>query len=364
MGKRKEKRPAGVVELHGRWYWRPGTKAEREKRKAAGQPQLEPLGPAGTVLARKRWAELTGLRDPEGSKVESGTVADLIAKFRKDGLAVKPNGKPRSEKTVKEYEGALGVMEGLFGSCTYAKTAADAMAGKALGTVDLQRYIRADRRTIANRRLSTLSAMFTWAISEGYTAYNPCLGVARTAEEPRSREVMEWEAECLAAVADARGDAWIGLAMRFERVTGWRVSDIRLLQRHQLVPPGIRLVARKRAKRMLFYWSDELRAIIAEASKLPGSTSSMFIFPAENGEAVTLDAFEKRWGRLKRATNRMLAQCDVPLQIEDLHFHDLRSMAGDDAEEAGQDRHVFLGNSKAVAERHYARREVKVRPIR
>ena len=90
----------------------------------------------------------------------------------------------------------------------------------------------------------------------------------------------------------------------------------------------------------------------------------MLVFPADDGTELTLDAFEKRWGKLKRATNEALAACEIPLAIEDLHFQDLRSMAGDDAEEQGQNRATFLGNSQAVAERHYARREQKVRPIR
>lgn len=62
----------------------------------------------------------------------------------------------------------------------------------------------------------------------------------------------------------------------------------------------------------------------------------MLVFPADDGTELTLDAFEKRWGKLKRATNEALAACEIPLAIEDLHFQDLRSMAGDDAEEQGQ----------------------------
>jgi hypothetical protein len=60
----------------------------------------------------------------------------------------------------------------------------------------------------------------------------------------------------------------------------------------------------------------------------------------------------------------LLAQCEIGLAIENLHFHDLRATAGDDAVEQGQDRAAFLGNDPAVAERHYARRETKVRPLR
>ena len=49
-----------------------------------------------------------------------------------------------------------------------------------------------------------------------------------------------------------------------------------------------------------------------------------------------------------RQTNEALAECEIPLAIEDLGFHDLRSKAGDDAEEASFDMHSFLGNTPAV----------------
>ncbi len=54
------------------------------------------------------------------------------------------------------------------------------------------------------------------------------------------------------------------------------------------------------------------------------------------------------------------------LAILDLHFHDLRSKTHDDAEEergvgAGA---AQIGDTKAVAKRHYARREKRKKPLR
>lgn len=351
----------GVREIDGRWYWQPTKATDRKARKKAGLKASVPLGEARSEAALKKWAELSGYRDEPGHK---GTVLEITTKFRREGIQKKLNGKPRSAKTIREYENSLDVMEGLFGKCRYGKTAAEAMAGKAIGAVDLQRFITEDGRPIANRHVSALSAAFSWAISVGLTAYNPCRGAVKTAEEPRTREPQEWEVECLLAVADAAEDVLMGLMVRFERICGWRVSDIRRCARPQLTPRGVKHRHGKRGKRQLWAWSDELSAIVAAALERQAAEGSMLVFPADDGTELTLDAFEKRWWKLKRATNEALAACEIPLAIEDLHFQDLRSMAGDDAEEQGQDRATFLGNSKAVAERHYARREQKVRPIR
>ena len=44
-------------------------------------------------------------------------------------------------------------------------------------------------------------------------------------------------------------------------------------------------------------------------------------------------------------------------------MHDLRSKAGDDADDLGFNVADFLGNDPAVAERHYSRREKVVLPL-
>lgn len=318
-----------------------------------------------------RWAELTGRNAPIE---KTGLVSELIAAFRAHGLAKKDNGKPRAPKTIIEYEAALTVMDRRFGHMRYGKTAHDAAQGRCLATHHISEYLSDDGRPIANRRVAALSAAFTWARRKTtMTTYNPCLGSGKNAEDSRDREVEEWEVEVLHAVAEQLKLQWLHLVMRFEAVSGWRISDIRELETKQLTPSCIKVTQGKRGRKQDLYWSDELRAIIAEAKTLPGANvipvggnATRYVFPGPDGKPLTLDAFEKRWARLMRRANRMLRDGDsagAGLQLVDLHFHDLRAKAGDDAEEQGQDRDKFLGNSKAVADKHYARRATKVFPI-
>jgi site-specific recombinase XerD len=381
------RRPEGVLEKKGRWYYRPTSERERLERARQGLPETVPLGVAGSDEARKKWAELRGLRAP-GDEAERGRVAEILRGFKAGGLKTKPNGKLRAPKTVKDYTLSLDkVLAPRFGAMRYGRTEHEASRGQAIGTVDVQRFVRTLKdaegrpiRVAANRHVACLSAAFRWAVSEGLTTYNPCAGVARNAEEPRSREPRPWEVECLRAIAGTLASPLMGLLMDYEAITGWRVSDVLNLDRRQCTAEGIRLKQGKRGKRQMWSWSDELRRIVREALELPGAARAARlargdarvlqghfplepIFPSRNGRPLTLSGFESNWQRLVELTNAALAECEVPLAIEDLHFHDLRSKAGDDAAAAGFDIADFLGNDRAVAERHYARREKVVLPL-
>jgi hypothetical protein len=247
--------------------------------------------------------------------------------------------------------------------------------------VDVQRFLHdAEKKVQANRYVSCLSSVFAYAIAiAGRTTYNPCIaGVMKNAEAPREREALPWEFDVLFTAATPL----MALMMRYERITGWREGDVRKLDRPQLRANGIKLKQSKRGKRQLWLWTDELRAIIKEAQVMPRRRSSgregvvpTAIFHTSRGEPLSLSGFQKMWGRTKDRANRWLADSPIidaetflpteqTLKIEDLHFHDLRAAAGDDAEEQGQDRATFLGDSREVADRHYARREKKVTPLR
>jgi hypothetical protein len=118
----------------------------------------------------------------------------------------------------------------------------------------------------------------------------------------------------------------------------------------------------------LLEWNDDLKPIIRDALELTGTQrAGVFplspVFASRSGGRLSGSAFWDSFSLLVRQTNEALAECAIPLSIEDLGFHDLRSKAGDDAEAAGFDMHEFLGNTPDVAAKHYARRERKVVPL-
>lgn len=363
VGRKRSKNlrlPAGVMPRGDRWYWQPTSKRERDERKANGLPGSIPLGKADTRAAREKWAEVSGAKESDG---DLGTVAELLRIWERDGLKKQPNGEPRADSTVTKYRRSLSVLRDRFGSSRYGRTAIEASRGEAIGTADIQSFIAdSDTPALANIHFAVLDNVFQHGIRVGRTTYNPCQDVVKNASNPREREPMPWEVECLRTLASPL----LGLLMDYESITGWRISDILGLTRAQLTADGVKHRHQKRGKRQLWEWTPELRRIVADAASLPGATPfpASPVFPGRRGKQTTYRVFDDQWQALKRRTNAALAECDIKLSIEDLHFHDLRSKAHDDAEESGIEGHTFLGNTAGVALRHYRRREQKVRPLR
>jgi integrase len=378
-----DKRPEGVVEKKGRWYYRPTSEREREERARLKLRETIPLGPAGTEEARRKWAEVRGLRDPV---VLSGRlVRDLLNAWTMPGpdgktplpnapIRKKDNSVPRSPGTVYQYCWAIRkVLMPRFGNMRYGRTAIEAASGRAIGTVDVQEMLAEVGTTSANLYVGCLSAAFAWAKRTGKTTYNPCEDVARIQQEGRTRAPLAWELEALGAVAEhlaleRPALKRLALMIDFEAMSGWRSIDIRKLLRRQLMADGIPSRAQKNGRRQKLLWTPDLRRVIDEALELPGAKrAGVFplspIFASRDGKELSGNAFWDSFRELLKLTNATLAECAIPLSIEDLGFHDLRSSAGDDAAEQGQDRAEFLGDSEAVANKHYARRERRIVPL-
>jgi len=382
VGRRRTKNlklPAGVGEKEGVWYWQPTTereRAERRKLRAEAKARGErftvgcTLGPAGSIEARKKWAEVSGFAD---LKEDAGTVAELLHLWKRDpkGIKLQANGEPRADSTIEDYEDAVIVLEEKFGRCLYGKTEQDVMRGHALGTAPIQLWAdQHPHKGMLKREFAALDNVFTFAIRQGRTTYNPCAEVALGPGGVREREPLAWEVECLRSLAKPR----LGLQMDYEEITGWRISGILELVRARGTADGVRVRYKKRGKRWLWEWSPKLRRIWREAEALPYASKfpASPIFPARGGGVLSYKAFDCEWQALKRRANAELAagvidpdtlERHAALAILDLHFHDLRSKAHDDAEDAGVEGNEFLGNSRAVARRVYRRRARRMRPL-
>ena len=382
VGRRRVKNvglPSGVREIAGVWHWQPPTERERAERrqlKAEAKARGEPftigcrLGPAGSREARMCWAEVSGYAD---LKELDGTVAELIRFWKRDprGLPIQANGTPRADSTIEDYKEATIVLEAKFGGCRYAKTEQDVARGVALGTAPIQEWADSHaHKGMLKREFTVLDNIFAFAIRRGRTTYNPCSEVVLGAYGAREREPLAWEVECLRTIARAR----LGLMMDFEGICGWRIGDILALVRAQGIADGVRVRYQKRGKRWLWEWSPKLRSIWRAAEDLPGATKfpASPVFPAQTNGHLSYARFDTEWQGLKRTANALLSEGIIDpdtlerhagQSIHDLHFHDLRSKAHDDAEDLGIPGNQFLGNTRAVAKRHYRRRPEKMTPL-
>lgn len=357
--------PAGVRARRGRWYWQPTSKRERDERTKAGLPNCAPLGKAGTVEARKRWAELTGLRDAQ----IAGTVEELLAKLDREGMEKRPNGKARSANTVRQYRYCLPALRTQFAAAHYGRTEFEASRGQAIGTAEIQRFVLASG-SFGKKYLAVLKNAFDHGIRCGLTTYNPCDKVIPPETDPRTREPQEWELEVLGTLATPVVD----VILRAKAISGYRISELIRVHRRDMNAEGIRLKV-KGGRWETLLWSPGMREIVARAEALP--TSSRFpaspLFPHSRGKAYSYSGFNSAWQETKLATNAALTdgvldpetlERHEALVIDDLHVHDVRSKVHDDAEEMGREGHELLGNTERVADKHYARRERRRRPLR
>lgn len=361
VGRRREKNlsdPAGVRTIGGRWFWQPTSLKERRQRKAEGLSASVPLGVAGSLAARKAWAVVSGHREAEDAT--AGTVGELLKLFYAGPIKTRPNGKARAADTVRQYGHCRPAVEKRFAAARYGKTEHEASTGQAIGTADVQRFI-VEAGSLGKKYLAILTGSFDNAIRTGLTTYNPCDKVVAPDQPARTREPQEWEVECLRVLASPA----MALMMEFEAITAWRIRDILTLSRGQLGPAGVKAV-HKGGKRRIWEWSEEMRRIMREAESLPGASKfpASPIFPSESGRPYRYARFNEEWNALKAKANAELATGAIPLSIEDLHFHDLRSKAHDDAEDESRPGYDLLGNTPAVSKKHYRRRAEKVRPLR
>lgn len=328
--------PPGVMKIKQYYYL---------YRKVNGKRTTVSLGKDLTE-ARKKWAELTKV-DPS----RAGSFGELLDRYLREVLPAKDKAGRYmlADATRKSYLISSKVLREHFGDMPYAKSEVEAATGKFIRAMDIAQFLRNSTAPVqANRHIGLMSVIFNRAREWGRTEYNPCIRVRRNKEQPRDYEPT---AKGLDDLLNATKNEMMKLTIRFAAITGWREGDIRLLRKDQLREDGIFLRTSKRGKKQLWVWTPELRAIVEAAKGLRGNKiSSLWVFPSRTGTPYTLDGFQSNWARIRNKAG-----------LKGMHFHDIRSFAGDEAEAAGLDATKFLGHSDPkVTRRHYLRRTAKI----
>lgn len=182
----------------------------------------------------------------------------------------------------------------------------------------LLKTFKAEGKSVTGNRVKAcLSSVYSWAISEELAAHNPCLGVKRNREKPRTRYVSDEE---FLAGFD-RASAPLQDLMAVALLTGLRQKDIRLLRRKAepgkvsgLTSAGIRVEQSKDGKHVLIRWSDALLFFVKRSIARTGD--SPFVFTNTQGKPWT-----------KNSINASLRRLNVSWT-----FHDLRAKADSDHE--------------------------------
>lgn len=195
---------------------------------------------------------------------------------------------------------------------------------------------------------------------------NPCQGI-RVKKGKRTRYVEDWELQCVYNVCNPTLRAFINIAV----MTGLRKKDILELKlmdvRH---PQGIRLTTSKTAENKIIFWTEELRAAVAQAEALRrprtwanGKTvtpvQSIYLFSTRNGDCYMNEdeessGFDSMW---QRAVKKALEETELKAPFT---MHDLRAKCASDIEEGHAQR--LLGHKSAAQTAEYRRKPRGVMP--
>ena len=185
---------------------------------------------------------------------------DLVAAFRAKHL-------PKKEpSTAKRYN---GVINRILTPALKGKRVADITTAMIAGFYAARASTPAD----ATNALRVLSKMMNFAIGEGMRTTNPVKGIERYADKTRDRWLDERDLpKFLAALAKKAGP--VADLIRFLAVTGWRVSDARLLDWSQVNLKDLTVALQDSATK------KRVRVLSADAAMLidrqPGRVGAVF----------------------------------------------------------------------------------------
>jgi integrase len=166
-----------------------------------------------------------------------------------------------------------------------------------------------------NRERSCLSSVFNFAMRMGLASRNPCHGVKRNPEKPKTRYVRN--DEYLAAFEAA--EEYVQDLMAVIYLMGLRPNEARSLKRQQITPKGIRWEESKTGKVKIISWTPALQFFITRACS---RCESDYVLTNSLGRRWT------EWG-MHSALRRIRARVDGPTWT----WHDLRAKAESDSAE-------------------------------
>jgi integrase len=208
----------------------------------------------------------------------------------------------------------------------------------------------------ANREIALFSKMYRYAMRKGWAVNNPCSGIERNKERPRSRYVQDWEFAAVRAIASPV----IQIAMDIALLTGLRLGDILRIQRKDYDCEELRVGESKTDTKVRFTMTDTLYAALDVHKHLRGNVRSLYVVHNTKGRQYTDSGFKSNWQKLmRRAVKEKVIK-------ERFTFHDLRAKHATDKDEERLNAQLALGHATPATTKAYLRHPLgrKVRPLK
>ncbi|MEO7579944.1 MAG: tyrosine-type recombinase/integrase [Massilia sp.] len=229
-----------------------------------------------------------------------------------------------------------------------------------------------DAKTSARREMELLSHALTKAVEWGAIDRHPFKGEVRLkGEKARTRYIEDWEVVEFLSLTPRRKSGSVLAAQAYIRVkllTGIRRGNMLRLTMSDLKEDGIHVEPGKTegstGKRVIFQWSDELRAAVAMAKEARPLKLSPFLFCNRKGEGY----FNEKNGRAggweslwRNFAARVMEETKV---TESFTEHDLRAKCASDASTLEHARQLLTHADDKLTERVYRRRPELIKPLR
>jgi len=257
--------------------------------------------PLGSDLARAKmkWAELEA-----GGSFSILKYLDVAERWEREAIHIGRRRKTRSQKTQKEFGVALKHLREAF---------RDFMLDQ-IGPQHVRQYL--DQRTAkisANREIAVLSIVWNWARAKGLTdKANPCVGIERNPESPRTRYVTNEEFQ----EVWNRASTELQDAMDLALLTSQSPSDILRLTRQDVRDGILWLGRRKTQKKLGLRVEGRLKEVLERILNRPRTVPSMYLISDKNGQPLTIYQLDDRFQKAKGKA--------------DWQFRDLRAKAVSD----------------------------------
>lgn len=239
----------------------------------------------------------------------------------------------RADSTKQQYEYCVKLLKEVF-----AEFRPDQVTH---GSIVQMQDMFADRPAIANRMLTVLRQTYQWAMDREIVQHNPTLSVRRLAQGQRDRLVTQEEYQRIyAAVAP-----WLQVIMDLCYLTGQRIGDVLKIEYGHLLEDGIFIEQQKTGKRLIIAWTPELKAVVDRAKEVSFKVKSLKYLLS--GRAGTMRKHSNVWRSFKDAARSV--------GLGDITLHDLRAMAGTEAERQGIDPTALLGHTDRRTTQIYLR---------
>lgn len=192
----------------------------------------------------------------------------------------------------------------------------------------------------ANRLLSLLRLVFSYAVDAQLVDTNPCADIKPHKEKARTRYVTDAEYAAIYEQAGPRLKAIMDLLY----LTAQRPVDILSLRRDQIREEGLYFEQKKTGARVLVSWTPELREAIGRAGNLHGNVKSLTLFHNRRGKAPDYSTVKLQWDKARKLAN-----------VTDAQLRDIRAKAITDTDAQGNDPQVIAGHASQGMTRRYLR---------